>query len=477
MGGIGGFGEQWLSIGISATKGVEPDGLGAQIDLTSDESVRPGRVDGKGAPQKASPTAVVGTAQEDDGAFRGNVEITLPMLGESLSVRRRILSLSGSQSAGEDVFGGLCLECQERGVLKTHPDLGLPAAVVAFDSGLKAWLSRRHEDGDDSQRQAGSDDAAQSVGPAMGSIEPAIVVELGVTRQAELPPVLEEGLDCLPRGDAGAYPGSCQGTVKRDDVEHLHIDAAANDKAADNVEAIQLRLPIRHVGQIPASWRRGTADPAPSIQDSSPQQDPSDGADGRHGGCAVRQQFPMDRGGPNLPQVALRLKRLSNGDDSFFQFNRDTIGRAARTARSIAPVHAIQPLVSGSIDPSSDCRAINAEPAGNLSNRSTAPNRTDHGTAPRRRRVFFSSSVLESSSMKIISRVPTNILTFDPEPASPKLWKLTGCGKPTSTSPSHTPWKTLRVSHISHSSNSLPKMVKDLTKWSPNADTPPVPKC
>jgi hypothetical protein len=61
-------------------------------------------------------------------------------------------------------------------------------------------------------------------------LEDCIVVELGVARQAELPPVLDQALDHELRRDAlTARPGRDQATMERDAVEDLDLGSAADD--------------------------------------------------------------------------------------------------------------------------------------------------------------------------------------------------------------------------------------------------------
>ena len=346
---------------------------------------------------------MIGAAQEDNAAMRRKVKSKSPTVGVDGSWWSSLLTKGEALTVSRDVSGRLVLNSRQGRVLEPGPDLGLPAAVVAFDGGLEARFSRRDKDGNHSQAEADASDAAQRVGPAVSSVEPTVVIELGVGGQAELAPVLDESVNGLCCGDAVAHPGAHQSAVKRDGVEHLDIDSAFKDKAGDDVKAVQLGLTLRHPRQIPPSWRSRMADPAPVVENPSPQQDTSNGANGRQGLVVACQQLAMDGRLSKFPQVTLLLQLLTHPKDFNFDGSCDSIGRTVRPARPVAPVHAIQPLVTGPQDPSLNRSAADTEPPRHPADRMAVTNRSHQRAALALTGVFFSSSMIEASCLRSIS--------------------------------------------------------------------------
>ena len=61
---------------LPSSEGVEPDGLGVQLDLSSDETVRPGGVHGEGVAQQSGCTLLVGPPQEEDAALGASLQVS-----------------------------------------------------------------------------------------------------------------------------------------------------------------------------------------------------------------------------------------------------------------------------------------------------------------------------------------------------------------------------------------------------------------
>src|ERR1700722_17629210 len=89
----------------------------------------------------------------------------------------------------------------------------------------------------------------------MRALEASVVVELGVGRQTELTPVLND----LHQGRIGGHrmlrPTPNQPAMKRNRIEHLNIRTTPDDKANDRVELVEFDKPGCHIGQIPALGR------------------------------------------------------------------------------------------------------------------------------------------------------------------------------------------------------------------------------
>jgi len=325
---------------FASSEGVEADEFGVQIDLASDESVSPERIEREVVAEQVEGAVWVGATQEDDLATRVEREIWLPCFGKGCSWRGSFDSESRTNAAGLDVFGRLDLECKQGVMLEARPDFGLPAAVVALDGSLEAGLTRRGEDGDDLKGEAEANDAADGVGKLMSALEAGVVVELSVGGQADVLPVGSQRLKGLSGGDEGPGPRLHQAAVKRDAVKDFDIDSAANDKAGDDVEAIQFGVALGDLGQVP-TWRWSWApySSAP-VQGPSPQQDTSDRAHRRQRTVALCHQLAMDRRISELSQRAGVLESLASGENALFRRGRHPVGRLARTGRSIAPLDA-----------------------------------------------------------------------------------------------------------------------------------------
>lgn len=128
--------------------------------------------------------------------------------------------------------------------MEPPPHFGVPTAVEIFDGSLEpAFLGwgehRRH-----AQLKAGAHDAAERILAMMTALKDRVVVELGVGRQPEFFPMLQEGF----HGDFGGHqrlrPGARQPAVQRNDVEGLQAHSALEGESFDDVEAVELGPPL-----------------------------------------------------------------------------------------------------------------------------------------------------------------------------------------------------------------------------------------
>src|SRR5436190_1342821 len=105
--------------------------------------MKPMRIDEKSMTEERSNAAIVSASDEDDRAGR------MP------------------KSSGCEPSIGALLKIGQASVFEAMPDLGLPAAVEAFDSVLKPRLAWRRKNGSDPQQQASSYDLTDGVGILM----------------------------------------------------------------------------------------------------------------------------------------------------------------------------------------------------------------------------------------------------------------------------------------------------------------------
>jgi hypothetical protein len=389
---VGELGKEGLDGGFAAPEGVEAKGFGVQIDFATNEAVNPKRVNAEEMPKQPDLAVVIGASKEDDLAHRRSLKVLMPGAREGSSRRSDQDAFGSTSSGGGDEPGGLILERFQGVVVKASPDLGLPAAVVAFDGGLEAGLARRREDRSHLEGEADPADTTEVIGIVMSTLEPGVVVELNVTGKTELAPVLDQSRHTGPRGDRGSGPGSRQGTVKRDGVKDFHIDSAFNDKAFDDVEAIGLELSGSDLGQVPAAWRAWPAHPWVAIQSSSSFQDSANRANRRDPAVSLPAQLPVDGDITVLSQVACLPKLLAQLQDFLFDIRRDTVGGlAGRSRGTVGPVDAFQAFSFSPAHPAVHRRVAQPKGPGDRPQRTTPADGRNHGPTKPLNRVFLRS--------------------------------------------------------------------------------------
>jgi len=185
----------------------------------------------------------------------------------------------------------------------------------------------------------------------MGPGEDRIVIELGVARQADAAPMLDERLDdpgCCDR--PLVRPRADQAAMQRDGVEDLQIRAVLDGQALDDVEAVQLGLPCGHGGEIPARrWRRA-AHPSLAVQGPASPEDAADGADRGQRGRAPFQEGREDRLGAAVAQVAVLGQLPPQVQDQVLDAGW-CASRRAGDGRSVLPIHPVQSRTACPLDP------------------------------------------------------------------------------------------------------------------------------
>lgn len=382
--------DQGLVLWLSSSEGVEADGVGVEVDFTADEAMRPEWVDGEGTTKQANLTMIVGASEEDDLASRMSLKVLPPRLREGLSEGSGQDAFGGSGSGSGHELGGLILKSLKRSVVEASPDLGLPAAVIAFDGGLEAGLAGWSEDRYHLEGETKTGDTAEVVGILVGSLEPRVVVELGIAGQTDLAPVFDQGQGSPLRSDGGSRPGGCQAAMKGDGIKGLDVDSALNDKAGNDVDAIGFHLAGGDWGQVPTARRRWAPHPLTAVQSSPPLQDTTDSANGGDLAMSSLDELPPDGEITVLSQIACLLQFSAKPQNLFFGMTADSISwLAARTGRAVRPVHAFQPLSLGAANPAMNRGGAQSKPLGDRPDRNTSTDGSDHGSAASLDRVFL----------------------------------------------------------------------------------------
>jgi hypothetical protein len=230
-------------------------------------------------------------------------------------------------------------------------------------------------------------------------LEDRIVVELGVARQAELPPVLDQALDHELRRDAlPTRPGRDQAAMERDAVEDLDLRTAPNDQALDDIDAVEFPTAAGHLGQIPARRRGRPPEPMPPVEHASTPEDAVDGPLRGQRFDAAGPEGIADRLGPEETQVALGLQSAAHFEDQVFEGGGGPLGGMGdrRTIRPIDPVEALAERIA---DPAIDGGGAHAEIPRDLLLRLSPPNGLNH----RPTAVGFPDSLLMVRSSQEVS--------------------------------------------------------------------------
>jgi hypothetical protein len=382
--------EQGLVLWLSSSEGVEADDVGVEVELAADEAVRPEWVDGEGVAEQADLATIVGSSEENNFPCGMSLKVLPPRLREGLPEGGCQDAFGGSGSRGGNEPGGLILKSLQGVVMEASPDLGLPAAVVAFDGGLEAGLARWSEDGYHLKGEAKTGDTTKVIGILMGSLEPRVVVELGVARQTDLPPVFDQGQGSALRRDGRSWPGACQAAVKGDGIKDLDVDSAFNDKAGDDVDAIGLDLAGADPRQVPTARRRWAPYPSTTVQSSPPLQDATDRANRGDLAMSSLDQFPPDGYITVLSQIACLLEFSAKLENLFLGMPVGPVGwLAERTGGTVRPVHPIQPLFLDATNPAVNRTETQPKTPGNRADRFALTDGSDHGSAASLDRVFL----------------------------------------------------------------------------------------
>lgn len=127
-----------LRVWITSPKCVEADSIEVEIDVRSDQMVKPARIDLERATDQSDLAPFAGSTQENDAPARLSLEVKVPGAGNCPPVGSPFDTALSPKTVGGDISGRPSLQNLEGVVMETLPDLGLPAGVEAFDSSLKA---------------------------------------------------------------------------------------------------------------------------------------------------------------------------------------------------------------------------------------------------------------------------------------------------------------------------------------------------
>src|SRR2546422_864016 len=191
---------------FSASKSVESHRVGGQINFDSNQAMEPGFIHQGGMTQQADLTRLGGAPQINQAPLRRLLQIQGPALGKRAARRGRLHALRPALPTRRHKARRAFLQLGQGMMLKARPDLGLPPAIVVFDHGLEAGLSRRRKHRRHLQAQAKPCYPAHGVRKLMRTLKDRVVVELGVVRQAAFPPMRNDHFHRYFRGQGGLGP-------------------------------------------------------------------------------------------------------------------------------------------------------------------------------------------------------------------------------------------------------------------------------
>ena len=316
--------------------------------------------------------------QIDQRSSQNVLQVQGPRLWKRWSWWGRVDASDSPATYGRHVLVRLRKQLPPRLEPEAVPNLGLPASIVALDGSLKSGFSQRCEDHRDSQAKAQSRYSPHSIRMSVRSLKNGVVVELGVVGQAELTPVLQQGVEGRFRRDFRPWPRSNQSAMQRDAVEHLDAVAALNDKSFHDVEAIQFGSPPGQLWQVPTGRRRRPASSFATVQRPAPVENTANSTHRGNVATSTPGQLPVDSIPAELPQSTLFLQLASHGEDYVLTVLRRLVNRLGTSWWPVREVHSIEPVVPGMGHPLLHRPQRDSKLSSNLPHRLPSTNRLDH---------------------------------------------------------------------------------------------------
>jgi hypothetical protein len=321
-----------------------------EVELGSNQAMRPSRIDEERAAEQFHPALAGGASQEHDATAGSGLEIQTPLFGKAAACGSSVQAVGVALAGRSDVAGRPFLQVREGRGQEAAPDFGLPQAVERLDGGLKAGFAGRDEDGDDAEAEAQANDAAEGIRFVVRTLETGVIVELRVSGQADGPPVFQEGVEDRRGHNAGAWPGLNEAAVQGNGGKNLDFLSVGQDQVFDHVESVEFDGVLGEVGQIPAGRGRGSAHATTAIKGAATEQNAADGAQRRHGVAALVTEALLDGASAEFAQVARQSQPAAGVKDAIL----DVVGHAACAtwpAGMVRPIHAIQALAQSAVEP------------------------------------------------------------------------------------------------------------------------------
>src|SRR6266508_3895536 len=398
--------KKWLGSGFSSSQRIETDRSTIQVNLSSDQTMRPVFIHGKAMSQKSNFSLLVSPAQKNKATSRVCLEVQLPVIGKGSSCGGLFDATAQSSPVRSYVLDRLRLDRTQTVVMEALPYFGLPTAIKAFDGSLKASLLDRSKNRGDVKAEAKSHDATDRIAKLMGPLEPGVVIELSISGKPENPPMLSKCFHSASGCDGGIRPRSNQSTVEGNSIKDLYVNSAFDHQAFNHIKAVEFTSPLCYLGQIP-TWRwRPMTNTATAIQSAAPFQDAANGAQGGNADNATVEQFSADRQSTILAQSTRFFKFAANCQHPFLH-SRTRALNCVRDRRPIGPVHLIEGFISSPFNPPFNRSEPHTIKPCDFTSRSTLPNRRDQSPASIRHRTFLSILTPQQRFCRTLSKAIT----------------------------------------------------------------------
>ena len=259
-----------------------------------------------------------------------------------------------------------------------------------LDRVLQAEFPRRDKDGRDPELEALADHAAEDIGVLMGALEAGVVVELGVGGAAEGLPMGSQAGENPVGGGVPERPRGRQAPVERDAGEDIDERSGRQFEVLDHVKELDLGSVRGDVGEIPAGWGWGPADPLAAVDAPVAHQDAADGADRWDGPEGRVLERGMNGRRAAFAQNTLVAQGITEPQDAAFDGGGRAVGSHSAAGPLGAPIDLVQPVAGGPLNPDVDRADADVEAASYRAQYRPPSHRGDHRAPPSFQRAVLS---------------------------------------------------------------------------------------
>ena len=230
---------------IASTKTKERNLVLRQVDLRSDQAVRPRTIQRPAVAHRLDTLSVRRTTNANHLPLRLCLIIQFPIVRKFPSVRCSVRSHGVLRSHRLDEFRRLTFNGTEIFKVKPFPNAAFPTSVVIFNRRLETCFSRRHEHRNHVEAQAKSYRFSQRI---RRSRSWAVIfwggrfVKLYIIWQTEFRPMLDELSHRVFCGHPAHRPRADQAAVERNSIKYVKCRPSLNTQILDKIELIEFGI-------------------------------------------------------------------------------------------------------------------------------------------------------------------------------------------------------------------------------------------
>jgi hypothetical protein len=335
----------------AAPQGVAAEFAPGKIQLETDQAVAPVSIDWP-APPQGEDRPLLGGPPDVNQLPRGAVaRVEGPVVGPRRASGSRANAGAAALREGGHIARAVGPEGAQRLEADSPPDLALKEAVEVLDRVLQPQFAGGHEDRRDAQVEAQPADPANGIPVLVGTLKPGVIVKLRKAGPPVVPPVRDEPRENRRRRRPPQRPCGGQAAVKRHAGEDVEERSPGQLEVFDHIEEIELGLPERHRGEMPAGGRRRAPLALTPIKGAPAGQNAADGADRGHWVPSTTLQLSMDGLGAILPEEAVGPQPATQSEHARFEGRRGAVGRRMPRAPAVTPVHPIETVRASAAQP------------------------------------------------------------------------------------------------------------------------------